>query len=201
MKLFKQITQKITTNTKGVSLLELLVVIVISAIAGGLLIGILVQNNSLFLSQTNKIYGGVGLNDISLKLKDDIQSASFVAASFGTYTTNATSIVLGVPAIDASGNTIEASQDYVIYQKDPNLNNLLRRVVVPNASSSRRAANEVITNALYSLQFNYLDKTGSPTPASQASRVSFDISLLSNNQNKNTPRSISGQAFLRNITN
>ena len=104
--------------------------------------------------------GRLAVNYIS----KDIREAAFVAASHGGYTTDNGTIILGLPAINASGNVIVpiSSYDYVIYTAEED--NLMR-ITDADLSSARGDTNEVIIDALLQLSF-YSEGSGSDIPLS-----------------------------------
>lgn len=81
----------------------------------------------------------------------DIRCASQVEASNGSYVTTDSCIVLKVPSVDSSGNTIGAKYDEIIYRLQ---GTSLYRIVVPSSYSARHASNRAVAYHCASLTFS-----------------------------------------------
>lgn len=85
----------------------------------------------------------------------------------GTYTSDAGTLVLELPAVDASGNVLADKHDYVTFYLDATT---AYRLVEVDPGSARRAGRSTIGTMVTSLAFTYND----PSPA-LAAQVSVDI--------------------------
>lgn len=189
---------------KGLSLAEVLVVVSISAIVGVILVSFLVQNNSLFISQTAKVSQGLSANQASAQISEAIKQASAVVTaclppSCSTeYASGLSILVLTLPAINAAGDVIENSVDYLVITADSGKPEILRKLVFPNLQSSRKSENLVLATKLEKLKFIYLDSAGNQVSPAAATRVNFTINLLEKAGFSNEQSSASGQVNLRN---
>jgi len=187
----------------GISLIELLVVMAISAIAGTLLIMILVQNNGLFLKQTNKINQGVNANDVVNLLSQDIKAASFVAANYPeinpSYTTSSSTLILAVPSIDVSDDIIKDTYDYLIFTPDLSNSLFFRKLVFPDSLSARKSADTILTIKLKNISFVYLDKAGNAVSPTSAAKVNFSLTLKGESGFASEENEASSEVKLRNF--
>src|SRR5579884_1858498 len=156
----------------------------IAGIAGAILIALLVQNNGLFYSQSARINQGVALNDSVTSISNDIRSSSAVVAGYPiaspTTVSGANSIVLQYPSIDSSGNVIDQTFDYLTLTQDSSNSHILREQIFPNAQSTRKSGNKVLTTNLSSINFSYYDDSGHTITPSAATKVGFSVILLNN---------------------
>lgn len=140
------------------TLVELLIVISVSAIVGGLLLVIMTNSSGLFLRQSAKIDQGLGVNDALSIFRKDVKQASSISASYTdgqtAYNSGINQLVLIVPSIDSSGNVIEGTYDYYIYFKD---GNYLRYKTFPDSQSQRKPLDQVLATSLNDVIFNYSD--------------------------------------------
>lgn len=184
--------------------MEMLVVVSISAIAGVILVSFLVQNNGLFLQQTARVSQGLSVNQASAQISEAIRSASAVAtdcsppACTSPYSSSPSTLVLTLPSIDAAGEIIESSIDYLVITADSSQPAILRKLTFPNALSSRQAENQVLVTKLSQLNFGYFDTAGNQVSPTSAARVNFTINLLEKAGFGDAQSSASGQVNLRN---
>lgn len=188
---------------RGFTLLELLVTVGVSSLVGFLLVLILIQNNRLFTSQSNKITHGLKLIDAQKIISNDIKGSSGVVSSYPSpspnYFSSNSSLVLAVPAVDSSGNTITSVYDYFIFSKDPSYNNVLRKLVFKDPLSTRNNESMVLLTNLDKINFTYLDKSGNSVSPTTASKINFYINVKSTSGLINQVSSSSGEAILRNL--
>lgn len=189
---------------KGLSLIEVLIVITIAALASGLIVNLMVSSSRLFVDQSAQISHGLSLNQAKLELTELIKSSSGVAAQYpaqGTplYTTDANTLVIKLPGITSGGDVTDAFFDYAVIEADSAQPAILRKQIFKDSQSTRKAENKVLSTSLDSLVFNYLDLSNNITSPTQAVRVGFEIKLstksgFSENQNQG-----SGTINLKNL--
>ena len=186
---------------RGMTLFEILVGVTISAIAGVLLLLILVSNNGLFVSQTSKIAQGLGLNDATTLISDDLRFAASIINSFTyqgqTYLSGATTLILKVPSVDSSGNIIDQEFDTFIYALETSNPAIFRRLVVPSESSSRLATNRVVMTDVSTISFVYLDNSGAPVSPTNATKINFSLTFKKS-PFSTTANTAAGEVRLRN---
>ncbi len=186
---------------KGFSLIEILVVLSIASIAGTLLVSSLIQNNNLFLKQSTKISQGVNLNDTTSQISDSIKNASSIAATCPcpqVYTTNDQTIVAAIPSVNATGDILSNTFDYLVITRDSQNTAILRKIIYPNALSSRKSENQVLATTLSLVQFRYYDNNGNSVSPTAAGKINFTINVKPTNGLSSEQSSSSGQINLRN---
>lgn len=188
---------------KGFTLLEVLIVMLVSSIVGVLLIQSLIQNNGVFYQQSARVSEGLNLNDTSSQITQDIKSSAAVvsnypAASPFQYTTSESALVLKIPSIDAVGNVIDQTFDYIVIATDSAKPEYLRRKVFITSPSTRGASNKVLINSLSKIIFYYYDVNGNLTSPTQAAKINYILNNVSQIGAKQQTSSSSGEVTLRN---
>lgn len=189
-------------NSTGFTLIEIIIASSIAVFAAIVLTSILIQSNGLYIRQNSKINQGVDLNFAASKINEAVKQAIFVATNYtspqGTlYTTGANTLVLAIPAIDASQMVIEGTYDFVVITKDDQ-KPVLRRQIFPAAGSFRKSENLVLTTNLSDVSFLYYDNTGSVVSPNSATRIKYTINLSQNAALSNQSGSITNQINLKN---
>ncbi len=184
-------------KSRGLSLIEVLISAGIAVVVGTLLVTIIINSAGLFTKQSSKLSQGLNTNDALSKIRESIKEANSVAASFSIYTSGVTQLVLSVPSIDSSNNIISNTFDYYIFFKDANF---LRFKTFPNAASVKKAQDQIFSNSLDSLNFQYFDSASPPlevTPGS-ANKVRVTLSLKQKNGSLVEVKTSTSEASLRN---
>src|SRR3972149_8601439 len=103
-------------DNRGLSLIEVLVALAITIVAGTLLFVIIVNSAGLFSLQSSKVQGGLNINDALMEVRKAVKQASSVASSITvgptTYTSSADQLVLKVSSVDPLNNIIANTYDY-----------------------------------------------------------------------------------------
>lgn len=188
-------------SCQGFSLMETLIVVGTSSIIGVVLISLFVQNNSVFHNQSVRTSQNISSNDAYAHISEAIRQASAISASYNappTYTTNANTLVLQLPAVNSSGAIIADVYDYMIITRDSQNPTLLKEIVYPNGQSARPASNQIIAKDVSSVVFYYLDSNHAPITPINATSINFVINLSTLISNKPQQSSVSGQINLRN---
>jgi prepilin-type N-terminal cleavage/methylation domain-containing protein len=189
-------------NNSGFTLAELIITVALASIAGALLIGFLVSNNGLFLQQSARINQNIALTNSITKINDLIRSSASVASGYPlvspSYLSSGTQLVLAVSSIDPNGNVINTTYDYIVITADPAKSNILRELVFPNALSSRKSQNVVLSTTLSLLSFSYFDSNGNSVSPTVASKISFTVKEMQKSGYANEVSSASSQINLRN---
>lgn len=189
---------------QGFTLIELLIALGITAIAGSLLIIILIQNNGLFISENTKISQGLSLNDAQSVIDDAIRTASSVSVTCptppctGSFSSASNQIVLKVPSLDESGLVIKDVYDYIVIAPDFANAKILTKKVFPDTQSRRPSQTQVLTTSLSLIQFIYLNQTNGVVAPAQAEKVNFILNLANQVGLNQQISSSSGQVSLRN---
>ncbi len=157
------------------TIVEIVVVIGLFALLMLFASGIFLSHNSLYYAQRAEI-NAVGTARSALDdITDEIREAAAVAASTdyqgATYTTDADTLVLSLPAVDAANVVLGNVYDYVVYYIDAANPKQLRKIAAPNAASFRRAEDrKLLSEHLFALSFTYND----PDPTN-ASRIIINL--------------------------
>ncbi|MDO8573523.1 MAG: hypothetical protein Q7R77_02105 [Candidatus Daviesbacteria bacterium] len=165
---------------KGLTLVEVLVAMGIATIVGGLLVVIIINSASLFSNQSSKIQAGLNINDTLSQIRGSIKQASAIANQYQdgptTYTTGVNTLVLKVSSIDLSNNIIADTYDYFVFFKDQNF---LRFKIFPNPhpASFRKAANQIFSNIVDSLTFQYFNSATPPAEVNPLDATTVKIIL------------------------
>lgn len=188
---------------RGWSLIEVLIVMTVASVAGGLLISLMISSNRIFFDQSAHISQGLSLNQTELELTDLIKASAGVAAQYpasGTpvYTTDSNTLVIKLPAISASGDVIESVYDYAVVEADPAKPEILRKQVFNDAGSFRKAENKVLSTSLKNITFIFLDDNNSPVTPALSGRVSFIVEQSSKSGFSENNSTGSGTVNIRN---
>lgn len=186
----------------GFSLVEVLIAVTVSGLAGILIVALLVGNNGLFFQQSAKVSQGLTVNDAASQINELIKSSSFVANtnSIGSpvYLSGSDTLVLALPVFDSGGNLLTNVYDYGIITRDSQNLNLLRKIIFTDSASARKSENRVLATKLVRLTFIYFDDSGNVVSPTSATRINFTINLDEKAGYKTQQSSASGQINLRN---
>ncbi len=173
----------------GFTLIEMVIVIALVAIASMVLADMFVSHNRLYRTQTAEL----NVTGDARTALDDIDSyvrqANRTMESYSTYTAGSQVLILQIQSINSSKQLISATYDYVVYYL---VSGSLYRQVIPNAASTRTAVTKKIANNVTALTFTYNDAN-----YPQVTKVTTDMTLLENAGIQNRTISISSQASLR----
>ncbi len=188
-------------NSKGLTLVELLISMSIAVVVGGLLIAIIVNSSGLSYKQSSKVSIGLNTNDALAQVRKNIKESSAVTPSFTigskTYTSGLSQIILKVPSLDQSGNIIPNTFDYFIFFQDQTK---LRFKVFPDPVSTRKAQDQIFSTSLDSLQIQYLNSVNPPVEVvpDAAAKVRMTITLKQKNGTNYEIITATSEANLRN---
>ena len=190
-------------NEKGYTLFEVLIFAALAGVIGIVLSIVMVNSNQLFITQSNKINQGVGINSALSDINEAIRNAAFIATGYPvaspTYTTSASTLVLAIPSIDASGNIISSTYDYYVVTKDSANPKILRLLMFKDPSSSRSNNNKVLLTDLKVVQFTYLDKDSNSVSPNSAVKVNIVLNSQVDSGILSKQTSGSAQTRLRNL--
>lgn len=186
--------------SRGFTLPEILIVMMLSVLTGTLLIGILINNSELVYKQSSRVSQGLEINDTLSNIKSYIRQASSVASSYpqtppATYTSNSSQLVLKFASLDANDDIIQNSFDYVVYLKDEDK---LRILVLPDPQSFRDPKDSILAKNVDSLIFDYYDSAGVSTTPTVATRVKVSVVLKQKAGSKVEINTATAEAILRN---
>ncbi len=183
------------SRSEGFTLAELIISVAVAALVGGLLISIFVSNTGLFYRESSRITEGVGINDSLSSIRSWVKQAQAVAGSFSSYSSGPSELVLQVASIDSSGNILSNVYDYIVYTVSQGR---LYLKVFPDATSSRKSLDQILTNNIDSVVFNYFDSSGNTITPLSAVRVRVSITLSQKSGAQNETSVATSEASLRN---
>lgn len=169
-------------NFKGISLPEIVIGIAVGAVAGLLLINLMVSSNKVIFDQSAQISQGLSLNEAKLEITSLVKSSAGVVNQYpeqgvAQYTGDSDTLIVKLPAVDSNGGVIEDVFDYAVIEPDTSAPNILRSRIIKDNLSSRRTENRVLSISLDSFKVNYLDSSNNDVTMNQAARINFVIKL------------------------
>ncbi len=186
---------------RGLTLVEVLVAMGLAAVVGTLLLSVMINSAGLFYKESSKLQEGLNINDTLAKVRQSIKQSSGVSATYTssgtTYTSSSTQIVLKIPAIDALGNIISSTFDYLVFFQD---STKLRYKLFPDAQSSRKSQDQIFSTSVDSLTFKYLDSQNPPNEVvpGSATKVRIILSLKQKNGQAIELNTATSEVSLRN---
>lgn len=165
----------------GFTLVEIIISIAIISISGMLLNVIMINSTNVSLGQSLKVEQGLDMNNALSQIKTHIKQSAGISSYYPNsqapvYTTSSTQLILNLPSIDSSNQIILGSFDsFVFFQS----NNLLKMKSFPDAQSSRKSMDQILSNKIDSVKFTYLDNSNpsKEISPSAASKVRITINL------------------------
>ena len=185
----------------GLTLVEALMALGLAAVTGVLLTVIIVNSTGLYYKESSKLQEGLNVNDTLAKVRSYVKESSAVAISFSsggtTYASGINQLVLKVPSFDSSNNIISTTYDYYIFFLDAGK---LRFRIFPDALSSRKPQDQILTTLVDTLVFKYLDASVPPVevPIASAEKVLITLSLEQKAGAEYEIITVSSEAYLRN---
>ncbi len=182
----------------GFTLVELLIGSTILAIVILILGKVFISNLKLFLDESSAI-AITEANKIALdEVINQIRESQAVAANCtpcGADKSGSNVLILQLWPINTNGELYDGGVnfDYIVYKRDVQDNTLLRKIVYPNAVSTRPASNKILSTNVANLSFAYNNAT-----PSQASEVTVTIKNSTNSSGKIQETERQSKAVLRN---
>jgi prepilin-type N-terminal cleavage/methylation domain-containing protein len=187
---------------RGFTLVEVLVVVAVGAIAGGLLLQLFVQNSGLTFQQSAKVGQGIELNDATSIISNDIKSASAVALGYPepspATTSNGTNIVLKEASIDATGYVIDSTFDYIVISWIQGSPSFLKEELHPDPASSRKPSSKILIKNISQFVLTYMDSSGNIVSPPSATKINFVVNTKEKAGLDNPTGSSSARVSLRN---
>lgn len=147
----------------GYTLIETLVVMSITIVAGVLLVVIMVNSTGLFTQQSSKVAEGLSVNDSLMQIRNAIKTANSIAVNYTngaqTFTTGPTQLILKVPSLDSSNNIISDKYDYYVFYVDQKT---LHFKIFPDVLSSRQAKDQIFSTSVDNINFQYFNTAVPP---------------------------------------
>jgi len=180
----------------GTTLVETIVLIAISTIALLALINLFLIFNSIYGYQRAFIATAGSAGSAISALEAAVLPAERVLAlrSFSgtTYTSTTTSLVLELPAVDASGNLILGAKDYIAFYVS---STTLYHLIEADAGSVRLSGVTTLSTTLSSLSFSYDN-----ADFAQVTRVTAEVETSMLFKTELIGGALRGQWYLRNYS-
>jgi prepilin-type N-terminal cleavage/methylation domain-containing protein len=143
-------------RSRGVTLIEAMVVVAISAVAFLALTNLFFTFNSLYGFQQALMATAGSASTAMNALEAAIPPANRVVPSYtvsgSTYTSATTTLVLELPAVTTSGTIVSGANDYVVFFAS---STKLYRLIRADAQSARLSGTTTLSSTLHSLSFTY----------------------------------------------
>ena len=152
---------------KGLTLIELLIVVAISAVIMIALLSLYMEGQKYFFNENAKADTIEDSRFPMTWISRDVREALQVVAGHGSYSTDTNTIVLEVPPIDPiTGSLTTGSPDYIIYRRNPTYPERLERIIVAESGTGgRQNRTRVMADAVNAFVLTYYMQDG-VTPAS-----------------------------------
>lgn len=147
-----RISKRLATRPHGMSLIEVLIVVAISALILIALLSLYMAGQKYFFNQNSRAdtieESRMPMAWISRDIRDanTVHDGAITAYNGQTYTTGPNCLVLELPSIDGTGLIISGSTDYIIYNLD-SANHRLVRIIDPTAGA-RQSGARVLADSL-----------------------------------------------------
>jgi prepilin-type N-terminal cleavage/methylation domain-containing protein len=165
---------------KGLTLIELLIVVAISAVIMIALLSLYMEGQKYFFNEDAKADAIEDSRFPMTWISRDLREALQVVASHGSYSTDENTVVLEVPSIDpGTGALMTGSQDYIIYRRNPNYPEKLERIIVAAPGTGRQDRTRVMADAVNAFGLTYYKQDGITPATTITDTFIVDITLSS----------------------
>ncbi len=167
--------------SKGSTLIELLIVIAISALIVVALLSLYSSGQRYFITQSAKADTIEDSRHPLTWITRDIREAAQVVSNYDTYSTSANCLILQIPSIDETGEIIDIDSifDYIIYRRSPENPNRLERIIDADDASARIDRTKLMADSVTSLTLSFFDSDGADVSANVSESSTIRISLAS----------------------
>ncbi len=176
-------------GVRGFTLLEVVIVIGMFVVMMILLMNFFLSYNKSYLFDRALVAtassAGVVMNEVVTYTLQADQVLSSHVFSGTSYASGANTLVLELPAVDASGNILSSTYDYVVIYV---ANGTVFRTISADATSSRHSGTKRLSDTIYSLGFTY-----NAVDFTQVSTVTADV------QTQSSVKSTTAQTHLTQI--
>lgn len=157
---------------RGVTLVEMLVVLSLFILISSFLVSLSIQYQSLYnLGEANYIAVGNArsvLNSIGVYTVQAHRVVESRTIAGATYVTGTSTVVLQIPAVDLSGDIVSDAWDYVVFRKTSTSS--VYRHIEADPNSARVSGERLLGSTVGSLVFTYNNVS-----TTLATKVSVDI--------------------------
>lgn len=170
-----------TGPSRGATLMELLIVIAISALIVLALLSLYSAGQRYFVTQSAKADTIEDSRHPLTWITRDIRGAVQVVSAYDAYSTSANSLILKVPSIDESGDIIDVDNyfDYIVYRRNPETPDNLERIIDADDASARMDRTKILADNVDSFTLSFFDSDGADASATVSESATISISLTS----------------------
>ena len=180
---------------RGFTLVETFVVISISVVALIALVNLFLifnttyGNQQAFMAAAGSAGGAMNAFEAAIMPADQVLASHNFSGT--TYSSNATTLILGLPAVNSSGNIIAGTEDYIAFYSS---SAKLYRLTQAGAGSTRVSGLKELSTTLNSLSFTYdnVDFT-------KVTNVTADIVTQAQFKQQTVQGHLNEQIYLRNL--
>jgi hypothetical protein len=195
----------------GLTLIEMIYVVAILTIIGGVLVSIFTLGQKSYFQLQNQNEIELNAKQIVANIVSSIKKSEEVVLTYIhdsiTYTSSDQTLIIKVTSIDANGKIILGKSDYFIFTKDPLYTNdpsgkKAIELVFPDPLSSRKLSQKTLSSSVETLSFIYKDGAGNTivniTNYSQTNIVEVKVVIKETVSGKSNLSSFSSSAKIRN---
>lgn len=167
---------------KGMTLIELLIVVAISAVIMIALLSLYMEGQKYFFNENAKADTIEDSRFPMTWISRDVREALQVVAGHGSYSTDTNTVVLELPSIDpGTGALMTGSLDYIIYRRNPTYPEKLERIIDAAEGTGRQDRTRVMADAVNAFVLTYYQQDGitQVTPTTYTDTFIVDITLSS----------------------
>ena len=165
---------------KGLTLIELLIVVAISAVIMIALLSLYMEGQKYFFNENAKADTIEDSRFPMTWISRDVREALQVVASHGSYSTDTNTVVLELPSIDpGTGALMTGSLDYIIYRRNPTYPEKLERIIDAAEGTGRQDRTRVMADAVNVFVLAYYKQDGITLASPYTDTFIVDITLSS----------------------
>ena len=161
-------------KNQGFTIIEMVVVIGLVIITGGVVASLFIGQNRIYQSETAELNITGDARSALDDIDNYVRSATRTMSSYSTYTASSQVLILKIQSINGSNQLAPGLYDYVVYYLS---SGSLMRQVFPDAGSSRPATTKKLASNVNSLAFTYNNGD-----YSLVTEVTTDLTLQQNGQ-------------------
>jgi prepilin-type N-terminal cleavage/methylation domain-containing protein len=182
-------------TSRGFTLIEALISLTLFSVISFALVTLYLGSSRSYQEESKRTALTTTLTTFNDQLAADAQSAFTIEPTYGSYTSGAGTVILGVPGVNASGALLSSGggfvQDRIIYTL---VGSEVLKSVVPGPGSARPSStNKVVASHVSSFVITY----NQPTPAT-SDRLSWTTNVADTYQDRAITVEVTRSAKLRN---
>lgn len=164
---------------RGYTLLEMVVVLGITLLIGGVLSSVLTRTWQTITTQADIRQSENSLQSGLQRIQDVVKQGKLVLDNYETLESSENTLIVSLPSIDSDQQTIGGAIDTVIYRLNPDDPTKLEEQIIPDPTSSRQAIDRSILTDIVDFSVVYYSQAGDilAAPYSASQRVAVAVTL------------------------